>query len=77
MSKKYEFTGKEKKIFGLTFEQIVCVPAFASIAVGHIGGRIESESNLDQSGDARVFGDARVSDVSGDAWVSENARVFD
>ena len=75
MSKKYEFTGKEKKILGLTFKQIVCVPAFASIAVGYIGGRIESESILDQSGKAQVFGDAQV--LSGDAWVSENARVFD
>ena len=57
MSKKYEFTGKEKKILGLTFKQIVCVPAA-------IGGRIESESILDH---VRVYGNA----PSGDAWVSD------
>jgi cytoskeletal protein CcmA (bactofilin family) len=39
---------------------------------GEKGGLINSEKNLDISGDAWVSGNARV---SGDAWVSGNARV--
>ena len=49
--KKYEFTGKEKKYFGRTLKQIVCVTEFAVINVGDVGGWIESEYNLDQAGD--------------------------
>jgi carbonic anhydrase/acetyltransferase-like protein (isoleucine patch superfamily) len=44
-----------------------------------LGGYIESEKNLSQSGDAWVSGNARVygnAQVSGDAWVSGNARVY-
>ena len=58
---------------------------------GELGGYIESEKNLDQSGEAwvfgkaQVFGEARVSgealvfgeaQVFGEAWVSGEARVF-
>ncbi len=69
--KKYEFTGKEKNVFGRKLKQIVCVTAFASISAGDIGGWIESEKNLDQSGNAWVYGDAMVygnAMVSGNAW---------
>ena len=91
MVKKYEFTGKTKKVLGRTLKQIVCVTAFASVSAGDVGGWIEKEENLSQygnawvSGNARVSGDARVSGnarvygnarVSGDAWVSGNARVY-
>ncbi len=60
MSKKYEFTGKTKKYFGRTLHQIVCVTAFASVSVGDVGGWIETERNLDQSGNAWVYGNAEV-----------------
>lgn len=82
---KYKFTGETKTHFGCTLHQIVCVTAFASIAAGDIGGWIEKEENLSQSGNAWVYGnawvhgDARVSgnaQVSGDAWVSGNAWVL-
>ncbi len=71
---KYEFTGETKVIFGVTLKQIRAISAIASIFVnaGDIGGWIESEKNLDVSGDAWVSGNARVSGnawVSGDAWV--------
>lgn len=58
--KKYEFTGKEKQVFGKTLKQVVCVTAFASVLAGEVGGWIESESNLPQHGDAWVSGNARV-----------------
>ena len=70
---KYKFTGKEKKYLGRTLKQIVCVTAFANIAVGDIGGWLESDSNLNHAGNAWVSGDARV---SGDAEVCGNARVY-
>ena len=61
MSKKYEFTGKEKNAYGKVLKQIVCVAAFGSVSVGEVGGWIESEDNLSQYGNA---------------WVFENAQVF-
>ena len=63
---KYKFTGETKTHFGRTLHQIVCVTAFSSIAVGEVGGWIEKEDNLSQSGDAWVHGDA---EVYGDARV--------
>ena len=75
---KYKLTDETKEYLGRTLHRIVCVTAFANVAAGDLGGWIESEKNLDQSGDAwvsgnaQVFGDARV---YGDAWVSGNARV--
>ena len=42
------------------------------VRAGDLGGWVESEGCLAQSGDAWVSGDARV---SGDAWVSGDARV--
>ena len=63
---KYKFTGETKTIFGRTLHQIVCVTAFASTAAGDVGGWIEKEGNLSQfgdawvSGNAQVYGDARV-----------------
>ena len=88
--RKYEFTGKIKTVFGIEFKQIRAIIDFGCIVAGEIGGWIESEDNLSQSGDAwvsgnawvygnaRVSGDAEVSGnawVYGDAWVSGDARV--
>ena len=71
--KKYEFTGKIKTIFGIEFKQIRAIISFGCVVAGEIGGWIECEENLSQSGDAWVSGNARV---SGDAWVSGDARVY-
>ena len=46
--------------------------SFGDVKEGELGGLVEKEENLDQSGDAWVSGDARV---YGDAWVSGDARV--
>ena len=73
MSRKYEFTGETKTELGVTLRRIVAVSEFAGVAVGDVGGWIESDKNLAQSGNAWVSGNARV---YGDAWVSGNARVY-
>ena len=73
MNKKYRFTGKEIEHFGRKLKQI------ERIVDGLLGGYIESENNLDHSGDAWVYGDARVygnARVYDNAWVSGNARVY-
>jgi hypothetical protein len=70
---KYEFTGEVKLHFGITMKQI------RRIADKLIGGWIQDEKNLDQSGSAWVYGDAQVSGdarVSGDAQVYGDARVL-
>jgi hypothetical protein len=64
--KKYEFTGETKVVFGINFKQIRAIINFGCVVAGEIGGWIECEENLSQSGNAWV---------SGDAWVSGNAEV--
>lgn len=79
MTNKYKFTGKTKEVYGKTLKQIVCVTAFSLASVGDVGGWIESDENLSQSGNAWVSGNARVfgnAEVSGNAWVFGDARVF-
>ncbi len=67
--RKYEFTGKIKTVFGIEFKQIRAIIDFGCIVAGEIGGWIESEDNLSQSGNAWVSGNARV---SGNAEVKES-----
>ena len=47
---KYKLTDETKEICGKVLHRIVCVTAFASVAVGDTGGWVESEKNLSQSG---------------------------
>ena len=65
MNRKFELTEK-KEVGGLTLFRIKAKIAFGNVAKGELGGWIEKEGNLSDSGDAWVSGDARV---SGDAWV--------
>ena len=67
---KYKLTDETKEICGNVLHRIVCVTAFASVAVGDTGGWVESEKNLSQSGNAWVSGNAKV---SGDAEVSKSS----
>ena len=77
--KKYELTAESIVKFGRTLFRIKALVAFGDVEEGELGGFVEKEENLDQSGnawvsgDAQVFGDARV---FGDAWVSGDAMVF-
>lgn len=47
--------------------------AFGNVKEGELGGYVEKEENLDQEGNAWVYGDARV---SGNAWVYGDAQVY-
>ena len=84
--KKFELTSETKiNIFGKKLFRIKALVSFGVVKTGETGGWVEKEENVNQSGDAwvfgnaEVFGNARVSgdaEVSGDAWVFGNARVF-
>lgn len=82
--KKYELTSETKVFLGKTLYRIKALVQFGNVNAGDLGGWIEKEENLSQSGnawvygDASVYGDARVSgdaSVSGNAWVYGNAEV--
>jgi len=70
---KYKLTNNKIENYGITLYQIEIVETFNGLEKGTKGGYIQSEKNLSQSGNARVYGDARV---SGYARVSGNARVY-
>ena len=93
MVRKYELTKNKKEWLGHTLFKIKALIDIERFGVkkGDLGGWIEKEENLNQdgnawvSGNAWVYGDARVSDnawvygnarVYGDAWVSDNAWVY-
>lgn len=75
-NKKYELLDNDTVTTwdGHALKRIRALVAIGSlVAAGELGGYIESEDNLSQvSGNAWVSGDARV---YGDAWVSGDARV--
>ena len=82
--KKFELTTNTQMFLGKKLFQIKALISFGDVEVGELGGYIEKEENLSQTGDAWVsddacvFGNARVSGdacVSGDAWVSDDACV--
>ena len=70
MEKKYILTDETIEYLGHTLHRIKAVKDFGSISAGTLGGYIESETNLDHTGDAWVTGDARV---FGDAKVFGDA----
>lgn len=75
MNKKYRLTDNTKIVNGVTLHQIqalIDIPKY-NVNAGDMGGWIESENNLDQSGNAWVYGNARV---CGDARVGGDARVY-
>ena len=77
--KKFELTSETRVHLGTTLYRIKALISFRNVSAGDLGGFVEKEENLDQSGDAWVYGDAMVygnARVSGDAWVCGNARVY-
>jgi cytoskeletal protein CcmA (bactofilin family) len=74
-NQKYELLQDDTKEFlGRKLYRIRALVAIGlSVAAGDVGGYVESEKNLQVSGDAWVYGNARV---SGDAQVSGNAQVY-
>lgn len=68
--KKYELTAEFIEKWGKKLFRIKALISFESVEVGELGGYVEKEDNLAQTGNAWVYGDA---EVSGNAWVSGNA----
>ena len=65
---------------GRTLFRIQAEKAFGSVRRGELGGYIEAGENLDQSGDAWVYGDARVYGgfafgFRADSWVVTEVAV--
>ena len=59
---KYELTDETKVFYGVTLHRIRALTAVGVLAAaGQLGGWVESEKNLEQSGDAWVYGNAQVS----------------
>ena len=76
--KKFELTSEFVTFLGKKLFRIKALISFGNVKEGELGGFVEKEENLDQSGNAWVSGNARVSSnawVSGDARVSSNAWV--
>ena len=79
MEKKYKLTEETINVDGRTLYRIEALKDFDVVEKGDKGGFIENESNLSQSGDCWVYGNAKVSDnamVCGNAWVFGNADVY-
>ena len=83
--KKYELTAETKVVFGHTLHRIKAIVSFGSVEAGDIGGWIEKEENLNQTGNAWVYGNAKVygdalvygdTQVYGNAWVFGDAQVY-
>jgi carbonic anhydrase/acetyltransferase-like protein (isoleucine patch superfamily) len=77
---KYELTKETKVYLDKTLYRIRAVENFGLVSKGDLGGFIEKEENLSQSGDCWVYHEAIVMDnalVSGNARVENNAVVKD
>ena len=70
---KFEIVESDSiNVNGVVLHRIRALIDFGDVCAGDLGGYIQHEKNLSQSGDAWVFGNARV---YGDAQVCGNARV--
>lgn len=58
--KKFELTTNTKVILGKTLFQIRALVSFGDVEAGELGGWVEKDGCLDQSGDAWVSGNADV-----------------
>lgn len=70
--KKFELTSEFVTFLGKKLFRIKALVSFGDVKEGELGGLVEKEENLDQSGDAWVYGNARV---YGDARV-QNCRDY-
>ena len=58
--KKFELTSEFVTFLGKKLFRIKALISFGNVKEGELGGFVEKEENLDQSGNAWVSGDARV-----------------
>ena len=72
--KKYELTTDSITVMGVELFRIKSLISFADVQAGELGGYIEKEENLSQSGDWWIYD---VACVFGNAIVGENARVHE
>ena len=72
MKKKFKLTEETINVYGITLYRIEAIISFSDVSAGEKGGFVEKEKNVDQSGDAWVYGNARV---SGNARVYGNAII--
>lgn len=71
--KKYELLKDDTvEHFGRTLYRIKALITFGLVGAGQLGGYIETEKNLDHSGNAWVYDNARV---FGNAWVRSFAVI--
>lgn len=71
--KKFELTTETKIIHGIKLFRIKALTSFGNVKEGELGGFVEKEENLAQTGNAQVFDNACV---FGNATVFNNANVF-
>lgn len=77
--KKFELTTKIS-FNGRTLYRIRALRNFRNVKKGDLGGYVEKESNLSQTGDAWIYDDAKVMDnaiVKENATLHHNAEVYD
>ena len=79
MIKKFELDLSSKiTFFGIELFRIKALVSFGDVEKGEFGGYVQKEENLSHSGDAWVYGNAKVYGdalVSGNAWVYGDAEV--
>ena len=64
--KKFELTSETKiNIFGKKLFRIKALISFADVEAGETGGWVEKEGNVNQSGDAWVYGNADYTTIHG------------
>lgn len=73
-NKKYELTDETKEWCAHTLHRIRALKDFGFVKAGELGGWIESERNLSQSGDCWIYDNATV---CGYATIRDNAKVCD
>ena len=79
-TKKYELSNIAIEFNGVTLHRIKALKNFSDVKAGDLGGWVEKEDNLSQSGDAWIGGDAKVygnAKVYGRAMVFGKAKVHD
>ena len=76
---KFELTTEMKQIGITKLFRIKALISFGDVTIGDIGGYIEKEKNLSQTGEAWVYDSAQVygeAEVFDKAWVYGEARVY-
>lgn len=74
MNKKYELTDDTINYCGVILHRIKALKNFFKVKSGDLGGWIEKEENLYQTGSAWLYGEAKAYD---NAVVSNSAKVYD